>query len=85
MLKNEYKVIVVGETDVGKSSLTNRFIYKRFSNYTSSTVGAAYGRIIENDMTIGFWDTAGQERYLSIVDYYYRGSDIVLMVFDMSN
>jgi small GTP-binding protein len=76
---------MLGETDVGKSSLTNRFIYKRFSNYTSSTVGAAYGRITENDITIGFWDTAGQERYLSIVDYYYRGSNIVLMVFDMSN
>jgi small GTP-binding protein len=61
------KLVLLGESSVGKSSLVLRFVRGQFSEYQESTIGAAFltNTVTVNDYTVKFeiWDTAGQERY----------------------
>jgi Ras-related protein Rab-5C len=80
-----YKVVFLGASTVGKTSIATRFIRKTFTDYKDSTIGAAYNKIFINDkIAFDMWDTAGQERYLSIVPMYIRDSDVVVIVYDLS-
>lgn len=84
MRDKPFKITLLGESTVGKTSLVIRLRDNKFHNYPGSTIGAAYSKFRINDHLIEMWDTAGQERFLSIVSMYYRGSDIVLLVFDVT-
>lgn len=83
-----FKIVLVGDTSVGKTSLVNRFIYKRFSDYINSTVGANFCsyvyEVADEKMRINIWDTAGQERFRSLISMYYRNVDACLVVFDLN-
>jgi small GTP-binding protein len=82
---SEYKLVLFGNTMVGKTTIANRFIYNHFKENVGTTIGAAYGRVVKEDIPLGIWDTAGQERYLSLVGFYHRGADIILMVYDVND
>uniref|UniRef100_A0A8D3B8V8 RAB17, member RAS onco family n=1 Tax=Scophthalmus maximus TaxID=52904 RepID=A0A8D3B8V8_SCOMX len=82
------KMVLLGSSAVGKSSLALRFSKDEFRS-TSPTVGCAYlTRVVHlSDVTLRFeiWDTAGQERYHSVTPLYYRGAHAALLVYDISN
>ena len=86
---SDNKVIFVGLSGVGKTSLVQRRVSETFNQFQEATIGAAYTTIneeIDNDTKISFgvWDTAGQERYDSLTPLYFRGSRVVVVVFDLS-
>lgn len=80
-----FKIVLLGDATVGKSSIAERFYRGTFSNFKDSTIGAAYFMINKNNRRIDIWDTAGQERYQSLVSMYYRDADVILFVFDVTN
>jgi len=84
MIKKKIKVILLGESMTGKSSIAQRIVLKKYIK-TESTIGAAYFCMDVGDIKYEIWDTAGQERYLGLTKNYYRGTDICLMVYDVIN
>jgi len=83
------KVVMLGASGVGKSSLVLRFVLDKFSDNTEATIGAAFltKSIVFEDYTLKFeiWDTAGQERFKSLAPMYYRNSRVAIVVYDISN
>lgn len=84
-----HKLVLIGESCVGKSSIVTRYIKNIFINDQSSTIGAAFitSKIVLDDCIIKFdiWDTAGQERYHSLAPLYYRNASVVFVVFDITS
>lgn len=83
------KCIIIGDTCVGKSSILTRFIDRDFHERHDATIGIEFGAKIvtidNTDIKIQIWDTAGQEAFRAITKTYYRGSSIVLIVYDITN
>ena len=81
-------MIFVGDTSVGKSCIMQRFTSNNFDQDITPTVGASFVSkelIVENQhVVLNIWDTAGQEAYRYLVPMYYRGTDIAIIVFDLS-
>jgi Ras-related protein Rab-11A len=92
MLDDDYdmifKVVLIGDSGVGKSNILTRYIRDEFSLETKSTVGVEFGskksKIKGTNIKTQIWDTAGQERYKSITNAYYKGAKGALVVFDIS-
>ena len=84
-----YKVIIIGDTSVGKSNILTRYIKDEFSLNTKSTVGVELGikflKIKNINAKIQIWDTAGQERYRAITSSYFKGSNGCFIVYDITN
>lgn len=84
----EVKVVLLGDTGVGKSSLVLRFVTNNFKPYSESTIGASFmsKMITVNSKQIKFqiWDTAGQEKYHSLAPMYYRGAAAAIIVYDIT-
>uniref|UniRef100_A0A8C9U5B6 small monomeric GTPase n=1 Tax=Scleropages formosus TaxID=113540 RepID=A0A8C9U5B6_SCLFO len=85
----QFKLVLLGESAVGKSSLVLRFVKGQFQEYQESTIGAAFltQTVCLDDTTVKFeiWDTAGQERYHSLAPMYYRGAQAAIVVYDITN
>lgn len=87
----QFKLVLLGESAVGKSSVVHRFVKNTFDNMRESTIGAAFltqsVTLPEIDATVKFeiWDTAGQERYKSLAPMYYRNAHAALCVYDITN
>lgn len=85
----QFKLVLLGESAVGKSSLVLRFVKGQFHEYQESTIGAAFltQTVVLDDITVKFeiWDTAGQERYHSLAPMYYRGAQAAIVVYDVTN
>ncbi|CAK9438444.1 uncharacterized protein LODBEIA_P26680 [Lodderomyces beijingensis] len=88
----DYKIVVLGESAVGKTSLVHRFTSDSFEAHTTNTIGAAYITKIyssrqrpEHHFKLEIWDTAGQERYRSLTPMYYRNAKTALVCFDLAN
>ncbi|KAM3141730.1 hypothetical protein pb186bvf_006052 [Paramecium bursaria] len=83
-MNKEIKVVILGETAVGKSSLLLRFCSDQFKETHESTLGAAFlaRTIAVKDQQIKFqiWDTAGQEKYKSLTPLYYKGSYLIIIL-----
>ena len=83
-----FKIILVGDSGVGKTNILSRYVNDFFSESTKSTVGVELGCKIEEinntKVKIQIWDTAGQERYKSITQTYYKGAKGALIVYDIS-
>lgn len=83
------KIIMVGESGVGKSSIFGRYCEKYYSDASTSTIGVDYNikgiKINGKNVKLQIWDTAGQERYRTITTSYYRGAHIIMLVFDLTN
>jgi len=83
------KVVFVGSTGTGKSSIICRAVDGEFSESTLRTIGVDF-RIINTkvndvDVRLQIWDTAGQDRFRTIVSSYYRGAKCVVFVYDVSS
>eukprot|EP01134_Creolimax_fragrantissima_P005593 CFRG5593T1 len=82
-----FKIVLIGDSGVGKSNLLSRFTRNQFSLETKSTIGVEFAtRSVEIDGKIikaQIWDTAGQERYRAITSAYYRGAVGALLVYDI--
>lgn len=85
----QFKLVLLGDSAVGKSSLVLRFVKKQFFEYQESTIGAAFltQTVSLPDAIVKFeiWDTAGQERYHSLAPMYYRGAAAAIVVYDITN
>jgi len=81
-----YKVVLLGNAFVGKSSIIMRILHNRFEHFMESTIGAAFFCChLNDDMKLEIWDTSGQERFNSLVKMYYRKASIAFLVFDVNN
>ncbi len=85
-----FKMLLVGDTHVGKSSILRRYVDDDFDTRFINTVGIDFrvkNVILENNEVIKLqiWDTAGQERFRTITTSYYRGADGLLLVFDTTD
>mmetsp|Transcript_3756 Transcript_3756/g.6115 ORF Transcript_3756/g.6115 Transcript_3756/m.6115 type:complete len:201 (+) Transcript_3756:60-662(+) len=82
------KIIVLGESGVGKTSLLVRYVENTFTIATKSTIGADFlSKEVEVDgkpVTLQIWDTAGQERFQGLGTGFFRGADGVIFVFDVT-
>mmetsp|Transcript_78783 Transcript_78783/g.211562 ORF Transcript_78783/g.211562 Transcript_78783/m.211562 type:complete len:206 (-) Transcript_78783:254-871(-) len=82
------KVIILGDSGVGKTSLMNQYVNKKFSNQYKATIGADFltKEVTVDDrlVTMQIWDTAGQERFQSLGTIFYRGADCCVLVFDVN-
>lgn len=80
------KVIILGDSGVGKTSLMNQYVNKRFSSQYKATIGADFltKEVLVDDrmVTLQIWDTAGQERFQSLGVAFYRGADCCVLVYD---
>merc|ERR1711998_702317 len=85
----QFKLVLLGDSAVGKSSLVLRFVRGQFFEYQESTIGAAFltQTVTLQDTTVKFeiWDTAGQERYHSLAPMYYRGAAAAIVAYDITN
>ena len=83
------KVVFIGESAVGKSSLALRITKDMFLNYMETTVGAAfllkYINVNNKTIKLEIWDTAGQERYHCLVPMYYRHAKLAFVVYDTTD
>lgn len=83
-----FKVVLIGDSGVGKSNLLSRFTRNEFNLESKSTIGVEFAtKAIQVDTKIvkaQIWDTAGQERYRAITSAYYRGAVGALLVYDIS-
>ncbi|XP_040564673.1 ras-related protein Rab-11B [Lepeophtheirus salmonis] len=83
-----FKVVLIGDSGVGKSNLLSRFTRNEFNLESKSTIGVEFAtRSIQVDgktVKAQIWDTAGQERYRAITSAYYRGAVGALLVYDIA-
>ncbi|CAI4420959.1 AIS_HP2_G0013890.mRNA.1.CDS.1 [Saccharomyces cerevisiae] len=83
-----FKIVLIGDSGVGKSNLLSRFTKNEFNMDSKSTIGVEFAtRTLEIDgkrIKAQIWDTAGQERYRAITSAYYRGAVGALIVYDIS-
>jgi small GTP-binding protein len=84
-----YKTILIGESNVGKSSLILRLAGRAWDPYSVSTIGMAFSihtvSVGGKDVQLECWDSAGQERFHSIVPLYFKGVSAVILVYDVTN
>ena len=89
--KEDYKLklVVVGDSGVGKTNLIKRFANNTFNSNSKATVGVEFlsksFKINNRIFKIEIWDTAGQERYKSITAAYYKGAKGALVVYDITS
>ncbi|CAG9329233.1 unnamed protein product [Blepharisma stoltei] len=85
----QQKIIVLGDSGVGKTSLLNRYVRQEFSQNYRATIGADFLSkeitVDDRHISLQLWDTAGQERFQSLGMAFYRGADCCLLVYDMTN
>ncbi|TFY74506.1 hypothetical protein EWM64_g9505, partial [Hericium alpestre] len=84
------KIVVMGNTGVGKTSLLQRYTQNKFDpKNTTSTTGAFFvtKKISVNGLKVRLqlWDTAGQERFRSMAPMYYRGANAALLLYDITS
>ena len=83
------KLIILGDSGVGKTSLMNQYVNRKFSKQYKATIGADFltkeVKVDDNLVTMQIWDTAGQERFQSLGVAFYRGADCCVLVYDVNN
>lgn len=82
------KVVIVGDSGVGKSKLLMRYVHNEFTTDSKATVGVELStktyKVNNHIIKIHLWDTAGQERYKSITSAYYKGAKGAMVVYDIT-
>ena len=90
-VKEDYKIkiIVVGDSGVGKTNLINRFASDKFDTNSKATIGVEFVyktlKINKEIIKVEVWDTAGVERYRSITSSYYKGANGAIIVYDLTD
>ena len=84
-----YKIIIIGDSGVGKSNILGRYLHNEFKLDTKSTVGVEFGskqlKVGGVNIKLQIWDTAGEERYRAITSAYYKGSKGCFIVYDITS
>ena len=84
-----FKLIVLGDSGVGKSCITTKATKNTFENYYSATVGFEFHtfkiRIKGKDIRLQIWDTCGQETYRSLIHGFYRNASLAILVYSIDN
>jgi len=87
--RKKFKIVLLGEGRVGKTSLLCRYVYGTFNERQQETIQASF---LEKNLTLGnqsvslaIWDTAGQERFHALAPIYYREADGACLVFDQTD
>ena len=84
------KVVLLGESGVGKTSIINQFISKKFNPKMSTSVSAQFtSKVLEfpelkRKIRFDIWDTVGQEKYRSLTKIFYKDARIIIFVYDMT-
>ncbi|KAF7632413.1 hypothetical protein Mgra_00008193 [Meloidogyne graminicola] len=83
------KILTIGESGVGKSSLISRFVDDKFDPEMAATIGVDFRirtmNIDDKLVKLAIWDTAGQERFRTLTPSYYRGGQGIILVYDVSS
>ena len=83
-----FKIVLIGDSAVGKSNLLSRFARDEFYPNSKSTIGVEFQTqkmdINGKEIKAQIWDTAGQERFRAVTSAYYRGAVGALLVYDIS-
>ncbi|KAH3757181.1 Rab family protein [Pelomyxa schiedti] len=83
------KIVIIGDSGVGKTNLLSQWYRHEFSEKTASTIGVEFGwqmkEIDGKRVKAQIWDTAGQDRFRSVAQAYYRGAMGALVVYDITN
>jgi small GTP-binding protein len=84
-----FKIIILGDSSVGKTNLLLRYTQDKFQEYVHTTIGVDFRiRTVVVDgkkVKLQLWDTAGQERYASMIKAYYNGANGAVLVYDMTD
>lgn len=84
-----FKIVIVGDSGVGKTGLLTRYLRNEFTEDSKATVGVEFGgkklEIKGSKVKAQIWDTAGQERYRSVTNAYYKGAKGAIIVYDITN
>jgi Ras-related protein Rab-18 len=84
-----FKILIVGDAGVGKSSLLLRYCDDKFTDKTSSTIGVDFKakmlQIHGKTIKLSIWDTAGQEKFRTLTSSYYRNAHGVMLMYDATN
>lgn len=84
----EIKTILIGDSFVGKTSIVNRIYHDKFQEGERPTLSASYLPLYfdvgNHEVTVNLWDTAGDEKYRSLIPYYTRTANVLIVVFDLS-
>jgi Ras-related protein Rab-6A len=84
---NHHKVVLVGDTGVGKTCITGQVTTGSFELDHSPTIGADHvviRTLAGTDVSLDLWDTAGQDQYRSMLPMYFRGTHAVIIIFDVT-
>lgn len=83
------KLVIIGDSGVGKTSLIQMFEHNKFNQSFKPTIGADFSNkeitLDDRIVTLQIWDTAGQERFQSLGSAFYRGADCCVLVYDVTN
>lgn len=85
IIENIFKVIILGDPRVGKTTLRLRYIGEGFRKEYISTIGADFALATHGDYILQIWDLAGQETFQVLAKRFYRGAQGVIIVFDISS
>lgn len=84
-----HKIVIIGDSDVGKTSIIQRYDQQTFDPTANPTIGASFlSKIVESSkgpVILNIWDTAGQERYRSLIPTYARGARAAILCYDVSS
>jgi small GTP-binding protein len=87
--KYTFKILMIGDESIGKSSILQQYVENTFFNKYTSTIGIdfniKYTNVNDNNIKLQIWDTAGQERFKSLTTSYYRLVNGIVLVYDISN
>ena len=85
------KVVLVGDSGVGKTCIISRYISGAFNQNSPSTNGASYAsklitfEDLKKSISLDIWDTAGQEKYKSLTKFFYKDAAVAILVYDVTN
>lgn len=87
---NEYKVVIIGNSGVGKTHILSRYLYDVFDQDEKSTVSATYSKKKvktkkNKEIILQLWDTAGQEVYKGLTKLFYKNATGIIIVYDVTN
>lgn len=84
-----HKIVIIGDSDVGKTSIIQRYDQQTFDPAANPTIGASFlSKIVESSkgpVILNIWDTAGQERYRSLIPTYARGARAAILCYDVAS
>ena len=86
----EVKICLLGDVNVGKTSIASRFCKNSFNENYINTIGGAYQQqnvVLNNGtkMKLHIWDTSGQDRFRSMTNLYYRDAQVAILTYDVTN